>query len=80
MITVDAEEAKQQWSTLLSAVEDWNETVVICRDGKPVAELRATRVDMAGHDPLKTYPELAVTLLYDPMEPATEDEWPSEFR
>ena len=80
MITVTAEEANSQLPALLAAVESQSEVVVICRDGKPVAELRAAGTDPTAHDPLKTYPELAVTLLYDPMEPASEDEWPSEFR
>jgi hypothetical protein len=31
-------------------------------------------------NPLQMHPELAGTILYDPTEPATEDEWPAEFR
>lgn len=30
--------------------------------------------------PLKFYPELAGRILYDPTEPATEEEWPAAFR
>ena len=80
MITVNTHEAKSRLSALLAAVEDQGEVVVICRHGRPVAELRATNDRTAGPDPLQTHPELAATILYDPTEPASEDEWPSEFR
>ncbi len=80
MITVNTHEAKSRLSALLAAVEDQGEVVVICRHGKPVAELRATNSRTAGPDPLQMHPELAAKILYDPTEPASEDEWPSEFR
>ena len=80
MITVNTHEAKSQLSALLAAVEDQGEVVVICRHGKPVAELRAANDRTTGPDPLQLHPELAATILYDPTEPASEDEWPSEFR
>ena len=41
MITVNMHEAKSRLSELVKAVEDDAETVVICRQGEPVAELRA---------------------------------------
>ena len=41
MITVNTHEAKTKLSSLLAAVEERGEAVVICRNGKPVAELRA---------------------------------------
>ncbi len=31
-------------------------------------------------DPLQMHPELKGAILYDPTEPASEDEWPAEFR
>ena len=80
MITVNTHEAKSQLSALLAAVEDQGEVVVICRHGKPVAELRATNARTTGPDPLQMHPELAATILYDPTEPAPEDEWPGELR
>ena len=80
MITVNTHEAKSRLSALLAAVEDQGEVVVICRHGKPVAEMRAAGSRTAGPDPLQMHPELAATILYDPTEPASEDEWPSEFR
>ena len=80
MITVNTHEAKSRLSALLAAVEDRGEVVLICRHGKPVAELRAAHPRTGGPDPLQTHPELAATILYDPTEPASEDEWPSECR
>ena len=80
MITVNTHEAKSRLSALLAAVEDRGEVVLICRHGKPVAELRAASPRTSGPDPLQTHPELTATILYDPTEPASEDEWPSECR
>ena len=81
MITVNTHEAKTRLSALLAAVEEnEGEVVVICRHGRPVAELRASRARTAAPDPLQMHPELAATVLYDPTEPATEEEWPGEFR
>jgi len=37
MITVNTHEAKTTLSTLLAAVEERGENVIICRNGKPVA-------------------------------------------
>ena len=72
--------SKIRLSALLAAVEEQGEVVLICRHGKPVAELRAASPNAGGPDPLQMHPELAATILYDPTEPASEDEWPSECR
>jgi prevent-host-death family protein len=80
MITVNTHEAKSRLSSLLASVEDKGEVVVICRHGKPVAELRAIDPRRTAPNPLQMHPELAATILYDPTEPASEEEWPSEFR
>lgn len=84
MITVEARDAEVQLAELLAAVEQRRETVLIHRSGKPVAELRPSAAAIAEpakpKDRLRTHPELQGTILYDPTEPATEDEWPSEFR
>ena len=42
MITVNLHEAKTRLSELVKAVEERNETVVLCRDGREVAEIRRT--------------------------------------
>lgn len=80
MTTVNVQEAAASFPTLLAAVEEKGETVVICREGKPIAELKAA----AQHpkvDRLKPNPDLKpIAINYDPTEPLSEDEWPSEFR
>jgi len=74
MISVNTHEAKTQLSRLLAAVERKGEVVVICRNGKPVAELRAVRTV---HDPLAVHPDLAATrILGDITEPLDPDGWP----
>ncbi len=78
MIIVNTHEAKTRLSALLVGVEERGETVIICRNGKPVAELRA--VPSKSIDPLRIHPELAGRILYDPTEAATEDDWPEDAR
>ncbi|MFA6961352.1 MAG: type II toxin-antitoxin system Phd/YefM family antitoxin [Opitutaceae bacterium] len=78
MITVNTHEAKTRLSALLVAVEERGETVIICRNGKPAAELRA--ITSISIDPLRAHPELAGRILYDPTEAATADEWPEDAR
>jgi prevent-host-death family protein len=77
MLTVNTHEAKSKLSKLLAAVEERGEVVVICRNGKPVAELKAIQPSMERPGP---DPELRVGLHYDPTEPLTEAEWPAEYR
>ncbi|MDA1278092.1 MAG: type II toxin-antitoxin system Phd/YefM family antitoxin [Verrucomicrobia bacterium] len=82
MTTVNVKEAAASFPTLLAAVEEKGETVVICREGKPVAELKAA----AQHpkvDRLKPNPDLKplwVAPDFDPAAPATENEWPEANR
>ena len=79
MITVNMHEAKTRLSELVKTVEDTGETVVICRQGEPVAELKSVskpKVDRLTPDPrLKP-----IAIKYDPTEPLSEEEWPSEYR
>ena len=75
MITVNTREAKTRLSALLKAVEEQNEVVCICRNGKPVAELKAPAKSV--RDPLKTNPTLKVVLHYDATEQLTDEEWPA---
>ncbi|MBI4657940.1 MAG: type II toxin-antitoxin system Phd/YefM family antitoxin [Verrucomicrobia bacterium] len=80
MTTVNVEEAAASFPKLLAAVEETGETVLICREGKPVAELKAT-TPRAKIDRLKPNPDLKpIAINYDPTEPLSEDEWPSEYR
>jgi antitoxin (DNA-binding transcriptional repressor) of toxin-antitoxin stability system len=77
MKTVNIHEAKTNFSRLLSKLEADSETVVICRNGEPVADLvphrRASRT--------KTHPTLGrITIGYNPVEPLSADEWPEAAR
>ena len=77
MITVDSLEVEAQLASLLAQVEENGETIFICRNGKPVAELKAPQTAKASR--LTPHPELSkIVINYDPTEPATEADWPSE--
>lgn len=81
MITVNMHEAKTRLSELVKAVEERNETVVLCRDGREVAEIRR-RVKRRAPRNLTPDPRWRVELApgYQPTEPLTEDEWPEPRR
>ena len=77
MVTVNTHEAKTRLSSLLVAVEEKGEVVLICRHGKPVAELRPLP---AAKDPLCLHPKLSqVTFHEDPMAPLDPEDWPAAF-
>jgi prevent-host-death family protein len=78
MVTVNVHEAKTQLSSLLARVESRRERVLICRHGKPVADLvphqRAKR-------DLRRHPRLSkISIKYDPTEPLSKADWPREAR
>ena len=81
MITVNMHEAKTRLSELVKAVEERNEVVVLCRDGRAVAEIRrrATRRQVRN---LTRDPRLRVEFAsgYSPAEPLADDEWPLDLR
>lgn len=77
MKTVNVHEAKTNFSSLLAKLEADSETIVICRNGEPVADLvphqRTSRI--------KKHPALArIKISYDPLEPLAGDEWPEAAR
>ena len=80
MITVNTHQAKTNLSKLLAAVQEKGEVVLICRNGRPVAELKA--VAQPHRNLLDLDPSLKVTFApgFDPAEPASEQEWPEECR
>lgn len=81
MITINTHEAKTQLSALLVAVQERGETVLICRNGKPVAELRQPSFPTTGQrSRLQPDPSLAGRILYDPTEAASAEEWPEDAR
>ena len=76
MITVNIHEAKTRLSELVRAVEETSETVLICRHGKPVAELKSLpQQPFARLTPDPALKPLFIN--YDPTEPLAKDEWPS---
>ncbi len=81
MITVNMHEAKTRLSELVKAVEERNETVVLCRDGREVAEIRRRGKRRAIRN-LKPDSRFQVELApgYQPTEPLSEDEWPDTSR
>ena len=77
MKSVNVHEAKTHFSRLLAKLEKDSETIVICRNGEPVADLvphrRTSRI--------KTHPALSkIKIGYDPVEPLSADEWPEAAR
>ena len=78
MISVNTHEAKTRLSELLSTVETRLETVVICRNGRPIAELLPwEKVE----SPLRQSPKLKKIKFHeDPSLPLTENDWPNFLR
>lgn len=74
-------EAKTRLSELVKAVEERNETVVLCRDGHEVAEIRRRLKRRAVRD-LTPDPRFRVERApgYEPAEPLSDDEWPGTLR
>ena len=74
-------EAKTRLSELVKAVEDRNETVVLCRDGREVAEIRR-RAKRRQRRNLAPDSRFRVELApgYQPTEPLSDDEWPEPLR
>lgn len=81
MITVNMHEAKTRLSELVKAVEERNETVVLCRDGRTVAEIRR-RFPKRTVRNLAPDPRFRVESApgYDPAEPLAEEEFPNALR
>jgi len=78
MVTVNTHEAKTRLSALLAAVEEDGEVVLICRHGKPVAELRALP---EAKDPLSLHPQLSKVIFHeDPVAPLDPEDWPEAFQ
>jgi antitoxin (DNA-binding transcriptional repressor) of toxin-antitoxin stability system len=81
MITVNMHEAKTRLSELVKAVEERDETVVLCRDGRPIAEIRRRPARRRARI-LRPDPRFRVEFApgYDPAEPLRDDEWPGDSR
>jgi antitoxin (DNA-binding transcriptional repressor) of toxin-antitoxin stability system len=81
MVKVNMHEAKTRLSELVKAVEERNEVVVLCRNGREVAEIRRRARPRPVRD-LTPDPRFRVEYApgYDPAEPLAEDEWPRALR
>lgn len=78
MISVNTHEAKSRLSELLARVEKKHESIVICRNGSPVAELMPWSKT---RDPLRQDPKLKRVVFHeDPSLPLSPDEWPESGR
>jgi len=77
MKIVTLAEAQTQLPALLAAVEATGEPVLICHQGKPVADLvpHRTRSRLVPHPVMRR-----IRIDYDPTEPLTTDEWPEQSR
>jgi len=72
MKSVNVHEAKTQLSAILVEIEKNGEQFLICRNGKPVAEL----VPHVKHSRLAQHPALKdVEVAYNPTEELTDKEW-----
>ncbi len=78
MISVNIHEAKTKLPALLRLLEEKGEYIRICRNGKPVAEIRPIE---KVSDPFKQNPRLmGVKFNEDPVLPLKDDDWPGELR
>ena len=78
MISVNTHEAKTRLSELLAKVETKHETIVICRNGTPVAELLPWK---KVKNPLRQNPKLKKIKFHeDPSLPLSENNWPELMR
>jgi prevent-host-death family protein len=80
MITINMHEAKTRLSQLVLAAEN-GEEVILCSKGQPRVRLVAVEAQPIFRD-LTPDPRLRPILApgYDPAEPLSEDEWPSDCR
>ena len=77
MKTINVHDAKTRLSGLLAEIEKNGKRIVICRNGKPVADLvpHHREVSMAPDKKLG-----AIKVKYDPTEEASDTDWPPDAR
>ncbi len=72
MKRLNIHEAKTNLSGVLADIEKSNETYIICRNGKPVADL----VPHQKKNRLKPHPVMKnIEIKYDPTESLSDEEW-----
>lgn len=78
MVKVNTHEAKTRLSELLAAVETRGEIVILCRAGRPIAEIRPLP---RKRDPLRKDPKLSrIVFREDPSAPLSPEDWPEPSR
>ncbi len=77
MKTINVHDAKTRLSVLLAEIERGSKGVVICRNGKPVADLvpHHREVSMTRDRNLG-----ALRIKYDPIEEVSQADWPADER
>jgi antitoxin (DNA-binding transcriptional repressor) of toxin-antitoxin stability system len=76
--SVNIYEAKTNLSRLIAGLQRTGESIIICRNRVPVADLILHRKK---RDPLKQDPGLKGARFHgDPCAPVDEDDWPEELR
>ena len=76
MKTLNVHEAKTRLSAVLAEIAEKGETYLICRNGKPVADL----VPHVKKSRLAPHPVLSrIRIQYDATEPLSADEWPEDL-
>ena len=73
---VEVHQAATNFSRLLAEVEENKETIVICRNGTPVANL----VPHARRNRIRHAPPKQPELSFDRVDPMPPDEWPEAQR
>ncbi len=77
MKSMSVHEVKAQLSSVLQAVEKSGETLVVCRHGKPIADITPHRQ----RSRTELHPVMSkIKIGYDPVEEIEEDAWPEESR
>lgn len=75
MKSINVYKAKTHLSSVLSKVVEEGQTYLICRNGKPVADLIPHR----RKNRLIPHPSMSkIKMDYDPVEPLARDEWMEE--
>lgn len=75
MKTLSIQETTRQFPLLLMEIEQTREPVMICRNGKPIAEL----TPLPHRSRLQPHPIMSrIEIRYDPVVPLEADEWTEE--
>jgi prevent-host-death family protein len=75
MKKINVHHAKTHLSAVLAEIEKQGERYLICRNGRPIADL----VPHEQRDRLTPHPVMKqIAIHYDPTESLSEEEWPEE--